>query len=156
MNRKEKEQAIRTRLAPFVKGKRTAAYHAVRGEADIYTEGMLLPRTWKDGIMQFGTGNLIPGPFGIPEPHGEYCSPDSIEVILVPMVAFDGLDRLGYGGGYYDRYLKRTTALKIGIAFDEQETELDPAPWDVAMDMVITPTRIITAAYNEERNEGEL
>lgn len=151
-DREAKEQAIRRRLAPFVKGKTVAAYHAVRQEADIYEPGWLLPKTIRqDHQMRFGTGETAPGPFGIPEPQSGYVDPETIDVVLVPMVGFCGTARLGYGGGYYDRFLPKTGALRIGIAFDEQEAVFDPAPWDAPMDMVITPTRIIGGVYNEKK-----
>lgn len=70
---------------------------------------------------------------------------DNPEVTLVPMLAFDsGLYRLGYGGGYYDRFLTGSSTLKIGLAFDEQETdEIKIDKYDVPLDIIVTPTRVI-------------
>lgn len=50
---------------------------------------------------------------------------------------------MGYGKGYYDRYLKDSSALKIGIAFDVQEIKFDVKPTDVKLDMIITESRIL-------------
>lgn len=86
--------------------------------------------------------------FGIPEPvirnESEQVEPD---VVLVPGVAFDAnLNRIGYGVGYFDRFLKETDALKIGICFDMQVASgILAEPHDVRMDMVVTEKRIIRA-----------
>lgn len=89
--------------------------------------------------------NLQPGTFGVPEPCGtEAIDPQQIDVIVVPMVTFMKTWRIGYGKGYYDRYLRSFDGLKIGIAFDEQEVaDYLPHEHDIPMDRIITPTRII-------------
>lgn len=71
------------------------------------------------------------------------------DVALVPMLAYSGgCYRLGYGGGYYDRFFsKNKPCLKIGLAFDCQFTnERFDEPFDVQLDVVITEKRIISAA----------
>lgn len=67
------------------------------------------------------------------------------DVTVVPLIAFDtDLNRIGFGGGYYDRYLSRNTTRAIGIAFDEQQCDgIEPEPTDIALDMIITPTRVL-------------
>ncbi len=67
------------------------------------------------------------------------------DVTVVPLIAFnETLDRVGFGGGYYDRYLSRNSTKSIGIAFDEQQCdEIKTEPTDMALDMIITPTRIL-------------
>ena len=61
------------------------------------------------------------------------------DVVVLPMLAWNGLYRLGYGGGYYDRYLKGCTALKVGVAYDFQLTdEFKEDEWDEPLDMLIT------------------
>lgn len=81
--------------------------------------------------------------------HERVIRPEEIDVMLVPGVAFDEHgNRLGQGGGYYDRYLThlRPDALTIGIAFDEQIVEEVPHhPHDRSVGYVVTPTRLITA-----------
>jgi 5-formyltetrahydrofolate cyclo-ligase len=68
--------------------------------------------------------------------------------MVVPLVAFDGSgQRLGMGGGYYDRYLLRLPEQTptIGIAFDQQlEKSLPIEPHDVALSAIITPSVIFT------------
>ncbi len=72
---------------------------------------------------------------------------ESIDVVLVPLVAFDALGhRLGMGGGFYDRTFarrKRKLPLLVGIAHDFQQVErLAVAPWDIDLDMVVSDRRI--------------
>ncbi len=85
------------------------------------------------------------GAYGILEPSGEEILPEEIDFIIVPMVAFDrNRTRLGYGGGYYDRYLPNTNAVKCGIAFSVQEAESLPrGEYDIPLDMIVTEKEII-------------
>ena len=78
---------------------------------------------------------------GIGEPTGpEYTDLDSVELIIVPGVAFDRTgNRMGRGRGFYDRLLKSTpNAYKVGVAFDFQVVDSVPVEeFDVKMDKVI-------------------
>jgi 5-formyltetrahydrofolate cyclo-ligase len=79
--------------------------------------------------------------FGIGEPDGELFEQiDKIDLIIVPGVAFDkSLNRLGRGKAYYDKLLKNSKALKIGVCFDFQMLESVPVDkYDVKMDLIIT------------------
>lgn len=80
--------------------------------------------------------------FGIGEPTGpEFCNLSSIQMIIVPGVAFDcHNNRMGRGRGFYDRLLKSTPkAYKVGVAFKFQMVDLVPTEeFDVPMDAVIT------------------
>lgn len=78
------------------------------------------------------------GAFGIFEPLGKKTEED-FDLIIVPLVAFDDEnDRLGRGKGFYDRYLKRTNAEKIGLGFVEQKIEKLPSDEnDVRLDGVL-------------------
>lgn len=75
--------------------------------------------------------------------------PESIDLVLVPGIAFDKHgNRLGQGGGFYDRFLPHLSAesMTIGIAFDEQIVDEVPREaTDCRVDYIVTPTRIITA-----------
>lgn len=92
--------------------------------------------------------DLGPGKHGIWQPaaHCPEVSPEQIDVVLVPGIAFDSTcARLGRGAGFYDRFLAdpRVRAVKIGVAFDEQIVDTVPMDrWDVRLDAVVTPTRV--------------
>lgn len=85
--------------------------------------------------------HLSKNKYGIYEPiSGRIADKDAIDLIVVPLVGYNDLNyRLGYGGGYYDRYLAQYTGKKIGIAFQLQRTEKFVAEaYDVALDIIIT------------------
>ncbi len=88
---------------------------------------------------------LKEGAYGIPEPTGEGVSPELLDMVIVPMVAFDRKrTRLGYGGGYYDRFLPKTRATRCGIAFSIQESDLlIKEPTDIAMDIIVTEKEVL-------------
>lgn len=78
-----------------------------------------------------------------------FISPDKIDLMLVPGIAFDKHgNRMGQGAGFYDRYLPhlRDESMTIGIAFDEQIVdEVVHESTDCRVDYIVTPTRLITA-----------
>jgi 5-formyltetrahydrofolate cyclo-ligase len=93
--------------------------------------------------------DLVISTFSVPEPIGNEIPVlgKVPEVIVVPMLAFDRAGhRLGYGAGYYDRFLPMYPgAKKIGVAFSCQEIESVPADDnDVAMDLIVTEREIIS------------
>lgn len=89
------------------------------------------------------------GAFGIMEPEN-FCrkvSADEIELMVLPGLCFDSKkNRLGYGKGYYDRYLQNKAVLKIGLCFQEQFMEDEAIltdRTDIKMDAVITDKQLI-------------
>lgn len=85
--------------------------------------------------------------YGIPEPvDGIEVPPAKIEVVFVPLLAFDEKgNRIGYGKGFYDKFLSGCTGevVKIGISFFEAETEFaGVSPHDVPLDYCVTPQKI--------------
>lgn len=86
-------------------------------------------------------GSLLREPvLGIEEPVGDaFPRIDMINIIIVPGVAFDMVgNRLGRGKAFYDRLLRHTNALKIGVCFDEQLVDRVPCDEnDIAMDHVV-------------------
>lgn len=87
--------------------------------------------------------------FGIAQPKfadAAMIGPAELDVIIVPGIAFDrAKNRIGFGRGYYDEFLKHATnAKKIAVAYDFQIVDSIPAEaHDVRMDMIVTPDGII-------------
>ncbi len=77
---------------------------------------------------------------GTREPQGQACDEGLIEVVAAPLLAVNSRGyRLGYGGGYYDRFFKKTTAIKAGIGYDFQLTdEFAEDEWDEPLDIFIS------------------
>ncbi len=131
-------------------------YRAANGEAGTARIAARLLREGKTVLYPRVRGremDLVPdrglgfsrGAFGIEEPTGEPSDREP-DVVVLPMLAADGqLHRLGYGGGYYDRYLAAHPApYKAAIAYDFQIVERVPhCPHDVLPDAVVTDLRIL-------------
>ena len=77
--------------------------------------------------------------FGIAEPIGEAEDINNF-VAIIPCLAVDKFgNRLGYGGGFYDKFLQNKTAVKIAICFDFQQVDqIETSHFDVPMDFVVT------------------
>ncbi len=95
------------------------------------------------------------GEWGMREPRvvvEEPIAPEVFDLIVVPGLAFTLRgDRLGYGGGYYDRYLPliRQDALSVGIGYEFQVIDRLPAePFDRRVDGLVTPSRVIACAMD--------
>lgn len=91
------------------------------------------------------------GPYGVPHPaRNEFTKLDTIDAVLLPLAAFDRSgNRLGYGKGFYDRFLATlpTTATRIGLAFAIQEAqEIAAMDHDQKLDMIVTEQEIIIIA----------
>ncbi len=88
---------------------------------------------------------LVPGFMQILEPAEEILvNKEDIEVIITPMLGFDKrCNRIGYGRGYYDKYLEDYKGEIIGLAFAEQEyPHLPTTDLDVRMDYVVTDRKV--------------
>jgi 5-formyltetrahydrofolate cyclo-ligase len=90
---------------------------------------------------------LIHNEWGIPEPQsGLEISPVEIDLVLIPLLTFDETGhRVGYGKGYYDRFLAscRPDCIKTGLSFFPPADNItDTNTFDIAMDFCITPDRI--------------
>lgn len=128
-------------IAQQLKAQRKACYLPV-----------ICPR--KAGLMHFfhadQSSPMLNNRFGIPEPDAKYCRAmkrQFLSLVLMPLVAFDcSGNRLGMGGGYYDRAFnqalwpyKTRRPLLVGIAHDFQRVDILPTEsWDVPLDAVIT------------------
>ncbi|MBT5072747.1 MAG: 5-formyltetrahydrofolate cyclo-ligase [Kordiimonadaceae bacterium] len=89
---------------------------------------------------------LVDGPFGTKQSTQEVVVP---EILIVPLAAFDLKgNRIGYGGGYYDRTLSvlrknNPDVIAIGVAFDDQKLDSIPAEdYDQPLDLVVTEKTI--------------
>ena len=83
---------------------------------------------------------LVTSAWGGKQPY-ENADPVVPDIILVPTLGFDSaFNRIGQGGGHYDRYLAaHPHALRIGVAWEAQRVDsIDPQPWDVPMDAILT------------------
>ena len=102
-----------------------------------------------------GFDELESGHYGIREPKVSPLQPVSqreIDAVVVPAVAFDRRGyRVGYGGGYYDRFLPGCPqAAKIGAAFARQIIAAIPAdPYDVTVDRIVTEKGVISLGISD-------
>ncbi len=85
------------------------------------------------------------GPFGIQEPDGDSVPVSEIDLVVVPLVAFDRRGgRLGYGAGFYDRALAEYSGSKVGVAMGLQEASAVPqTETDVPLDLIVTDSEVI-------------
>jgi 5-formyltetrahydrofolate cyclo-ligase len=121
------------------------ALHArgVRVALPRIVDGELEPHTYSPGDAVTETS------FGAWEPSGgERVDPSTIDVVVTPGVAFDRSGRrVGYGGGFYDRFFPRAgqNSFRVGIGFDLQlvEGDLPSGPFDLGLDGVVTESSIL-------------
>lgn len=116
--------------------------HALALPVVLADRRVMIFRRWRPGEA------LIAAPFGLSEPGIDAAEVDP-DVLLMPLAAFDRRgQRIGYGGGYYDRALERlertTAPLKIGLAHGVQEIERVPdEPHDRRLDLILTEAGVI-------------
>ncbi|MBO5733782.1 MAG: 5-formyltetrahydrofolate cyclo-ligase [Clostridia bacterium] len=83
----------------------------------------------------------VAGTYGISEPVGKRVT--DIDLVIVPGVAFGkNMHRLGYGAGYYDRFLAQINAVSCGVFFSEQESLITPDEYDRELDYIVTDEKI--------------
>ena len=105
------------------------------------------PMRFAEHTDPFDESDLKAGPFGLHQPCGDAADllPD---ILFVPLIGFSASGkRLGQGGGHYDRWLaEHPGRITIGLAWDvqliEPEDALPTESHDVALDCIVTPTRI--------------
>ena len=146
-------RAIATAVADLLgAARRVAAYAAVGSEPQTASllaarPDVLLPVLLPTGDLDWatGAGDLRTSPRGLLEPGGRRLGPDAIadcDLVLVPALAVDAAgNRLGRGGGSYDRALRRTTGLTIAVLYDEEVVDSVPTEaHDVPVAGVVTPS----------------
>lgn len=162
-------QAVATHLfaSQTLNGARQiAGYWAIGGELPLNAVATrirapnryLLPRLAAEGLLRFAPWSavveLLPNRYGIPEPDialTDCLEPDQLDVVLVPLIAFDLQgNRLGMGGGWYDRSFAfrlhgQPTPLLIGVGYAFQQVDaLAAQDWDVPLDAVVTERGLIS------------
>ncbi len=93
----------------------------------------------------YGMHDLRPGTYGIPEPTGTEAADGRQGLMVMPGVAFDEkCHRVGYGGGFYDRYLERYRNLRrMAVAFEFQVmTAVPHEEYDICPEILITEKRV--------------
>jgi len=150
----------------FMQSKKIAFYHAVRGEADPQSlfnttndnQQFYLPLLSSDKNQGLVFAPIDKNtqyknnPFSIPEPivdTHELLDATELDLVIMPLLGFDLTgNRLGMGGGYYDRCFsfKHSNMIKpilIGFAYDFQKIEsLIAEPWDIGLDMIATESSL--------------
>jgi 5-formyltetrahydrofolate cyclo-ligase len=137
-------------LPEYARANTVMAFVGFNGEPDtdpliarVAVDGkrLLLPRVEPTGIVPAdGDWPLVASKFGVQEPTGPAVDVGEIDLVIVPGLAFtvDG-DRLGYGQGYYDRFLPTVSAPAVGVCFTDQLVdEMPSTERDVRVDMVIS------------------
>lgn len=111
---------------------------------------VIVPKVVGDALEHFlltDATKFVENKWGVPEPtDGIAVLPRQLDVVFVPLVAFDGIgNRVGYGKGFYDAFLAacRADVIKIGLSFFEAEDRItDVAPHDIRLDYCVTPKKI--------------
>lgn len=142
------------RLPAYQDAEVIAVYHPLNREVDLRSLAesakrivypRLVDKTAK--TMEFATlaTSFVPGVFGLMEPDGAAVDKETIDLILVPGLAFDKEGRrIGYGAGYYDLYLNDYRGVIVGVAYEPQIAPTIPAdPWDVPMHWIVTDQRVL-------------
>lgn len=143
-----KEAAL---LLAYVDAKREVETRLLMQQAWKDGKKVAAPRVDGNGIMHYyyveSLEDLEPGSFGIMEPKKDCPLCETEEgLLLMPGVAFDEkCHRIGYGGGYYDRYLEKHPGLvHIALAFEFQIFDAVPfEEHDILPEMIVTDTRIL-------------
>ena len=100
-----------------------------------------------EAVLVHEDSDFVENTYGIPEPEeGEKIGSEEIDIIFVPLLAFDKKGfRVGYGKGFYDKFLKtcREDVLSIGFSYFEPIEEIeDRNQFDVPLNYCITPHKI--------------
>lgn len=151
-------------LLAYVDAKREVETRLLMDKAWKDGKKVAAPRVDGNGIMHYyymeSLEDLEPGSFGIMEPKKE-CALCETEkgLLLMPGVAFDvACHRVGYGGGFYDRYLEKHPGLvHIALAFEFQVFEEVPfETHDILPELIVTEQRILTPKKRDHKTLEEI
>lgn len=146
-----------SKIEEYRKAQTIACYHSVGSEVktheimqEILSHGktLALPRVEGDNLVFCNVKkfeDLEKGEFGIMEPK-QYCQPvNEFDVIIVPSVAMSRTgQRLGYGMGFYDRFLKDKKATTIALAYSQSIVKVIPREkLDVLISWIVTEDEVI-------------
>ena len=165
------DELIRRRIASsraFRSAGTVLFYAPVRGEIDLLPLVRLCRRQGKQvGFPVTDTGSrtirfrqltpearLTPGAYGIPEPPADapLCTVDSRTLCLLPGLCFDRRgSRLGYGAGYYDRFLAGFPGVTVGTVYEKLMREIPAEPHDVPARYVVNEREWIDCAKERRR-----
>lgn len=152
-------------LPEYQQARRVAVYFAVNGEIGLNTvidhalaEGkeIFLPNLDREALRfspYFHAQKMRINRFRLPEPDvadSEMLAPEDLDLVLAPLVVFDSYrNRIGMGGGFYDRSFAfrkipgHTRPVLIGVAHEIQKVDrIVPEEWDVQLDMIVTDQAI--------------
>lgn len=154
-------QARVLNMNEFVSAKIVAAYHPIGSEVSTLkilssvlqlNKCLTLPRVEDETRIIFAEvkdlgDDLEVGRYNIMEPKNRCLKMNKMDLVLVPGIAWDEHGyRLGYGKGYYDRYLANLQTVSVGLAYDFQVLEDIPhGRNDFRVNLIVTEKRVIKA-----------
>ena len=141
----------------FINAQNIACYFPIGSEVDTHdimldilqqNKNLLLPRIVNDNLEFYIVENLEKlekGSFEIMEPKDSCKKAEKINCVLIPTVGVSTSGvRLGYGSGYYDRFLSSTNAVKISLTYSKQIVKSIPSEsHDIKIDWIITEDKTI-------------
>ena len=141
----------------YINSQNIACYFSIGSEIDTYDimlgileqgKNMLLPKIVDNNLEFYVVPNLEKlekGIFDIMEPKDSCKKAENIDCVLVPTIGISKSgDRLGYGRGYYDKFLSSTGAVKISLTYSKQIVKSIPSEsHDIKIDLIITEDEII-------------
>ena len=144
-------------ISSYTNSQNIACYFPIGSEIDTHDimlnileqgKNMLLPRIVDNNLEFYVVPNLEKlekGFFDIMEPKDSCKKAENIDCILVPTIGISKSgDRLGYGRGYYDKFLSSTGAVKISLTYSKQIVKSIPSEsHDIKIDLIITEDEII-------------
>ena len=151
----ERSQRVIETLTPLLtRGKTIASFKAIPYRNEISLDSLegnfAFPRVISaaEGTMEMAVSTMFANSdWGITEPvGGTVVKPTDFDIVLIPLLAFDkNGHRVGYGRGFYDRYLVkcRPDCLKIGISlFDPVDLIEEVESFDIPLDIAICPAKL--------------